>query len=1039
MAQSVEELISRPFGKKDFLRAQNLLRESCVSISFVRKRPGLSWIISGLVNDDITHITRATVTLKENDLTLKSHCDCRQWNESSHCPHVAALVLKFSLQQALIDGGPSQHTLNSSLDFGVHPEEYGTIIDGPHKLKGGLRNTTYAFNQYILTNKKVVSFPAPVEFQGVLILDLVPEPPPLPASRNNVQEPMSIRFSHLSKSGVSSSRISLFENLYLFNWDDGSAFSFNNDLRDFISLIRNKNVAWNMEDILLFCGNLIQSGQCALAFSGRVLPIKNIHPHARFSLFSSERRGFLQTIIDFHDDSGRPLPPPPLLAQLVFIGGALSDFKRKNDACTFLKLLHESFSREDIPWQGILRNTTHPEKLAEIASTLKNQDTSLAWSKVDEALIPYDNRDLRAMFTAILENFSDQFFRNSSYNRGTMGLVYQLPAQIINDGVSRFYTATRSVGLSIFFNQREVGTWRSRIKFERHLSGIDWFDLHLHINSPDMEVIKNADSQGLSAITSEGLVLLTPDQQALLKFVRQYVDAEKKSEKNGPDGEKIFTVPFRRARIFELFELMRYGIEGALTPEEITLCEMLSSLKQLPTYPIPLNYESIARPYQLTGYHWLRFLHENRMGACLADDMGLGKTLQVIMFLRSIMDRIERVLVVCPVSILINWELEVRKFSDMNAFIYHGGQRELPSDAKIIITSYGIMKKEVHDVFSKTHFDILVLDEVQHLKNRRSIGAGAARLLKTDFRICMTGTPVENDLAEFYNILDLCVPGVWGPQLPLRPEASKETRVLAKKTVRPFILRRTRPEVLADLPEKIEDCVYLDFTPEERGHYNHILSQIRQKLANVDDKRRYGEILKGLLELRQRCLWDKTETLPSTKVTFLIETLEQILKENHQCIIFSQFTSYLNIIQTKITQKHWKYSRIDGTQSMKRRQVEIDKFQGGENRIFLISLKAGGVGLNLTAASYVFLMDPWWNPAVEDQAIGRAHRIGQKNKLLVYRLIIRNSVEEKVLQLQEYKKELFTDLLSSEGDEYFTGKLSMKDFESLIEVPGQNR
>jgi SNF2 family DNA or RNA helicase len=420
--------------------------------------------------------------------------------------------------------------------------------------------------------------------------------------------------------------------------------------------------------------------------------------------------------------------------------------------------------------------------------------------------------------------------------------------------------------------------------------------------------------------------------------------------------------------------------------------------------------------------------------------MGLGKTLQTIAFLQSIYDKIDRVLVVCPVTILLNWEKEIQKFSNMDMHIYHGGSREIPKDKKIILTSYGVMKRESEAVFANIHFDVLILDEVQHLKNIRSLGAFSARKIIADYRICLTGTPVENDLSEFYNILDLSIPGIWGDLQFVRAISNTKTRGIARKTASPFILRRTKAQVLHDLPPKIENNVYLELTEDELKHYQQNMVGIRSRINNSTSSAKYGEILRGLLQLRQNCLWQSRsgtgeinyKNIDSTKIEFLLETLEAILEEGHQAIIFSQFTTYLDIIQHYFREKHWKYSRIDGSQSINKRQEQVDLFQSGKNPIFLISLKAGGVGLNLTAASYVFIMDPWWNPAVESQAIDRAHRIGQKNTLTVYRPIIKGSVEEKVLKLQEEKKQLFNDLLSSDDDQVFSGRLTMKDFEMLF-------
>ena len=541
-------------------------------------------------------------------------------------------------------------------------------------------------------------------------------------------------------------------------------------------------------------------------------------------------------------------------------------------------------------------------------------------------------------------------------------------------------------------------------------------------------------------MTSKGLIFLTKDQKELIKFIKRYTEyegiekqkEEEEEDKNGNKG-KTFTLPFNRMRIFELSELKKLGIDGILTPEENALCEKLSTLENIPEYPPPPIIKKFARPYQKVGHNWFRFLYENQLGACLADDMGLGKTLQTIALIESIYDEIEKVLIVCPVSILINWAKEIEKFSNMDVAIYHGENRMLPKDEKIILTSYGVMKKEAETILSQYVFDVLILDEVQHLKNIRSQGAYSARKLKANFRICLTGTPVENDLAEFYNIIDLCVPGIWGDLQFVRTISNERIRYLARKIAGPFILRRTKSQVLSDLPPKTENTVYLELSQSERENYQNCLVNIKNRIHSSHPRKGHGEILKGLLELRQRCLWQKIEnTTQSTKITFLIETLEQILEEGHQTIIFSQFTTYLDLMGKAISERHWKYSRIDGSQSIKKRQVQVNDFQEGRCPLFLISLKAGGFGLNLTAASYVFVMDPWWNPAVEAQAIDRAHRIGQKNILTVYRPIIKNSVEEKVLELQKIKRELFLDLLPEGDERVFTGKLSMKDFEYLF-------
>ena len=640
----------------------------------------------------------------------------------------------------------------------------------------------------------------------------------------------------------------------------------------------------------------------------------------------------------------------------------------------------------------------------------------------------------------MIQHFGDQFFRYAHIDQEEMKIKYDVQPAVVFAGLTEFHRAVSILGIEIFYDRHEISKWNSRIRFERRSSSTKWFDLELNIDEEDLAVIQEADLESGMVITKKGLILLSKEQKDLIRFMQKYTKYEATETKTEIDGSmsfKKFILPFNRARIFELFELRKLGIEGALTEEDIALCEKLANLTEMPVYDLPTEINATLRPYQVTGYNWLRFLYEHKLGACLADDMGLGKTLQTITFLQSIYDKIERVLVVCPVTILLNWEKEIQNFSQMDMHIYHGGSREFPHDKKIILTSYGVMKKESEAVFANINFDILVLDEVQHLKNVRSLGAFSARKINADFSL--TGTPVENDLSEFYNILDLSIPGIWGDLQFVRAVSNAKTRGIARRTASPFILRRTKAQVLHDLPPKIENNIYLELSEEENKFYQQNIVSIRSRIQNSTTQAKYGEILRGLLQLRQNCLWQNRivdnnhKHIDSTKIEFLMETLETILQEDQQAIIFSQFTTYLDIIQNYFREKHWKFSRIDGSQSINKRQEQVEQFQSGKTPIFLISLKAGGVGLNLTAASYVFIMDPWWNPAVESQAIDRAHRIGQKNTLTVYRPIIKGSVEEKVLKLQEEKKQLFQDLLSSDADDQaFSGRLTMKDFEMLF-------
>lgn len=1036
--ESVKEECKKYFNPTLTLNGFKFFTQSRVSISFKKGTADNYYIVSGIVRDDRSH--EAKVVYKKRlegsvEGPISSNCDCHHWNEKNHCAHVVALFCTYHYQLKLEN---SEHELVEnqseappiSLESGlaVNVAEYGTIISGPHQLLGAAFAPTYSSLQYLLHNKKIIPFPIPSNFKGRLQIYL--------------NEDRIIRFKWIDENDKLFNEITIFENHYLFNWKLGTVFHLPSQIKILIQRIRLNQFSYSVNDLLLNIQELDLFNDLDIYIDNQKIDDqRTIFPRMRITLAPSEKKGLLHVNFECFDENDRIVRPPEFFAFLNYTHGIFTHFKKKQDAYEFISSVAESLIQKNDFYKKNIVSSSKKVKLQQLVTELQKGGTSIQYDEINKAICSYDNHIVKELFILIVENFSEQFFRNAIFDSETGQLKYDLQPAIIFQGLTEFHRLSSIYGIEIYYDRTEISKWNSKIRFERRSSSTKWFDLELNIDQDDLAVIKEADLDSGMVITKKGLILLSKEQKDLIRFMQKYTKYEATSETTTVDGSKTFKkfiLPFNRARVFELFELKRLGIEGALNEEEIALCERLSNLQEMPTYPIPENLQNILRPYQTTGYFWLRFLYEHKLGACLADDMGLGKTLQTITFLQSIYDKLQKVLIVCPVTILLNWEKEIQKFSNMDMHIYHGGSRSIPEDKKIILTSYGVMKKESEAVFSNTKFDILILDEVQHLKNIRSLGAFSARKINADFRICLTGTPVENDLSEFYNILDLSIPGIWGDLQFVRAVSNSKTRMIARKTASPFILRRTKAQVLHDLPPKIENNIYLEMSETELKHYQQNLINIRNKISASTSTAKYGEILKGLLQLRQNCLWQNRGELhtfhqiESSKIEFLLETLEAVLEEGHQAIIFSQFTTYLDIIQHHFREKHWKYSRIDGSQSINKRQEQVELFQSGTNPVFLISLKAGGVGLNLTAASFVFIMDPWWNPAVESQAIDRAHRIGQKNTLTVYRPIIKNSVEEKVLKLQEEKKQLFADLLSTDDEQTFSGRLSMKDFEQLF-------
>jgi SNF2 family DNA or RNA helicase len=1041
--ESINEECKKFFTPALIQNGLRLFKLSRVSISFKKGSPETYYIVSGIVRDDRAHESKIVYKKRlegTEEGPLSSNCDCHHWSEKGHCAHVVALFLTYQVQQYIeaqgentteadSESGLPPIVINSSL--GVNVAEYGTIIGGPHQLIGAPAAPTYSALQYLLHNKKIVPFPMPETFKGKLQIYLYQDEKIKFKYRAGANEEYKIY-----------SEISLFENLYLFNWKNGTVLHLPNDLKILIQRIRLNPYSYTINDVLSNVTELDLFSVVDIYIENIALEdIRTVTPKCRVTLAPAEKKGLLHANLEFYDENEVLVSPPEFYSHMTFNHGTLNHFKKKQDAYEFLLAVAESLKNSSDVYKKFIVSSSKKVRTQQLISELQKNREAITYDSLSKVVCRYDNNVVKELFLLLVQNFGDQFFRYAHIDAETKIIKYDVQPAVIFQGLVEFHRQATLFGVEIYYDRHEISKWNSRIRFERRSSSTKWFDLELNIDEDDLAVIQEADLEAGMVITKKGLILLSKEQKDLIRFMQKYTKYEAVDTKTQIDGSqtfKKFILPFNRARIFELFELRKIGIDGALSEEDIALCEKLANLTEMPHYDLPSELKGTLRPYQVTGYNWLRFLYEHKLGACLADDMGLGKTLQTITFLQSIYSKIERVLIVCPVTILLNWEKEIQKFSEMDMHIYHGGSREFPNDKKIILTSYGVMKKESEAVFANINFDILILDEVQHLKNVRSLGAFSARKIQADFRICLTGTPVENDLSEFYNILDLSMPGIWGDLQFVRAVSNTKTRGIARRTASPFILRRTKAQVLHDLPPKIENNVYLELSEEELKHYQQNMVSIRSRINTSNSSAKYGEILRGLLQLRQNCLWQNRtndnnyKNIDSTKIEFLLETLEAILEEGHQAIIFSQFTTYLDIIQHYFREKHWKYSRIDGSQSITKRQDQVELFQSGKNPIFLISLKAGGVGLNLTAASYVFIMDPWWNPAVESQAIDRAHRIGQKNTLTVYRPIIKGSVEEKVLKLQEEKKQLFSDLLSTDDDQVFSGRLTMKDFEMLF-------
>ncbi|MCX6263470.1 MAG: DEAD/DEAH box helicase [Bacteroidetes bacterium] len=482
--------------------------------------------------------------------------------------------------------------------------------------------------------------------------------------------------------------------------------------------------------------------------------------------------------------------------------------------------------------------------------------------------------------------------------------------------------------------------------------------------------------------------------------------------------------------------------------------ERLRENHSIKPIPAPAHLKEILRPYQESGFQWLNYLREVKWGGILADDMGLGKTLQALSFLHQLKQEngTLKAMVVCPTTLLFNWQNEITKFTPgLTFYIHHGGTRNRDSlvndKIDVIITTYGTLRSDIRQLV-EIAFDYVILDESQAIKNPSSKVTRAAGLLKATNRLCLSGTPLQNNTFDIYAQMNFLNPGMLGSieffkqefSVPIDKFGEKEQKDHLRKLLYPFILRRTKEQVARDLPEKQEMVLFCEMGDEQRKIYDAYRNDYRDKILGVVEEQGIQKsqltILQGLMKLRQICdspaIVKEEERFPNVSVK-----LEEIGREitenisNHKALIFSQFLGMLALIKEKMKELGVVYEYFDGSSSVQERERAIRRFQeDDECRVFLISLKAGGVGLNLTAADYVYIVDPWWNPAVEQQAIDRTHRIGQTKNIFAYRMICTDTVEDKILKLQERKRNLARDLITD--DEGFVKSLTREDVEYLF-------
>ncbi|MCC6694940.1 MAG: DEAD/DEAH box helicase [Candidatus Hydrogenedentes bacterium] len=462
---------------------------------------------------------------------------------------------------------------------------------------------------------------------------------------------------------------------------------------------------------------------------------------------------------------------------------------------------------------------------------------------------------------------------------------------------------------------------------------------------------------------------------------------------------------------------------------------------------VPSTFRATLRDYQAEGVQWLTRLDYWGAGACLADDMGLGKTVQALAFILSKATE-GPALVIAPTSVCMNWIDEAQRFApSLNAILFGPGDRQASLESlgpmDLLICSYGLLYQEEEKLAAR-HWRVAILDEAQAIKNVATRRSKAAMNLQADFRLITTGTPIENHLGELWNLFRFINRGLLGSldqfnarfANPIERRQDREARNRLKRIIQPFVLRRVKEDVLEELPARTEILLHVEFSDEEAAFYEALRQQAIDKLAKAQGSagQKHLQILAEIMRLRRACcnpqLVSPEMAIPSTKLSVFLELVDELIENRHKALVFSQFVDHLNILRKALDARGIVYQYLDGSTPQRERKRSVDAFQSGAGDLFLISLKAGGLGLNLTAADYVIHMDPWWNPAVEDQASDRAHRIGQQRPVTIYRLVTKDTIESKIVALHNQKRDLADSLL--EGAE-MTGKMSADELLALLQ------
>lgn len=585
---------------------------------------------------------------------------------------------------------------------------------------------------------------------------------------------------------------------------------------------------------------------------------------------------------------------------------------------------------------------------------------------------------------------------------------------------------------------------RSKIDLEIRENN-DWFDIHAVVHFGPYQIpfvdLKNHILNKIREFKlPSGQIAVIPEQ-----WFAQYSNLLQFSE--GSNQLKLKKHHIGLINDFSTSELAIVSMDRKL--------KKLANFEEIEEIDIPKAFHGLLRPYQKAGYDWFHFLRKYNFGGCLADDMGLGKTVQTLALLQKVKEDNHEIgahttsLIIMPTSLVYNWMNEAKKFAPKLKIHAHTGtfrnkDIEIFSNYDVVITTYGISRVDI-EILKSFFYEYIILDESQNIKNPASKSFKSVKTLKSKHKLILSGTPVENSVNDLWTQMSFINPGLLGNQslfytefvIPIEKKKDEEKASKLQALIKPFVLRRTKTQVATELPPKTENLFYCQMSEEQKEYYEEIKSEYRNELLlNLENggfKKSQVQVLQGLTKLRQIAnhprMIDEDYTGDSGKFENVIHTLENVLSRGHKVLVFSQFVRHLAIYRKYFDSEKTPYAYLDGA-TAKRGEV-VKEFQSNKDiKLFLISIKAGGVGLNLTEADYVFILDPWWNPAVEQQAIDRTHRIGQNKNVFIYKFITKDTVEEKILALQNRKRKVAESLITTE--ESFVKSLTVRDIEDIL-------